>query len=67
MIRFTDAAVRLMRQPACETSWLEATIQAQQTKLAQLKARKLKMEALHKAKATVVRLDDRVLFDLPGS
>lgn len=31
---------------------LEATIQAQQTKLAQLKARKQKMEALHKAKAT---------------
>lgn len=31
---------------------LEATIQAQQTKLAQLKARKQKMEALHKAKAS---------------
>ena len=31
---------------------LEATILAQQTKLAQLKARKQKMEALHKAKAT---------------
>jgi len=31
---------------------LEATIAAQQTKLAQLKARKQKMDALHKAKAT---------------
>ena len=31
---------------------LEATIQAQQTKLALLKARKRKMEALHKARAT---------------
>lgn len=31
---------------------LEATIAAQQTKLDQLKARKQKMDALHKAKAT---------------